>query len=708
MSFREGNVGFLGPTSYSAVFMENPNSLGVLEQEDVDDQLPPPVSQDNINQGAEVLALLKDMPIFKRFSQRFFERSDGLLVSEPAYRIWVDDLWAEYGSVLANGRREQLRSLSEHVWQNTRSPLKTHGKMSAREWAKSATGPGLRWEVIGIILSLTGLTAANLNDWDSIFHEVGDRYVDRATFSERMRKASEFCLCFCYESEVLNDLYIIFSYQDVVLTECIKGDAHYAAWQRTGEMLDAVIATGLHQGNSVNAETPFWLAELRKKIFVSAYGRDKQTATFLGRPPRLSYRYCKMEEPLDVPDQMLFVEGIEPADILARVDDNGWNTNQILTATTWKRVWFQHCRIREDILELALGSDDGDISSRAAQIRLRLQTLHDSYPAFIRASPEEFLESHRGQPIFGKDPGRSEKFVYQMNAVYVLFLHTGIAQTEFLMERALLNRKAGDYKQLISTSRRILKLVLLAHARRDCFRDLQGDLMYLLALHGLPTAGVLAIEMLKQEQLRQYTPDILPRSETIQDLSVFISALSSVGPGEGNYRVCKQGHRALKRILDQILSPHMPAMAANEQQPAFDDTNLYFPTGNDADFLQWLENQKLPSINLLLDPKTAFGFGGGAPKGNKGGSGNAGTKARETKAKGVEKKVEKKPQKEIRPKVLEAMAKKTAKKEQQRARSQELNESGRREEAKSQGKKKGNTFRRGSAAQAFMQANDEA
>ncbi|KAI6866253.1 hypothetical protein KC318_g16492 [Hortaea werneckii] len=297
-----------------------------------------------------------------------------------------------------------------------------------------------------------------------------------------------------------------------------------------------------------------------------------------------------MEEPLDVPDEMLFLEGIEPADILARVDDNGWNTNQILTATTWKRVWFQHCRIREDILELALGSDDGDISSRAAQIRLRLQTLHDSYPAFIRASPEEFLESHRGQPIFGKDPGRSEKFAYQMNAVYVLFLHTGIAQTEFLMERALLNRKAGDYKQLISTSRRILKLVLLAHARRDCFRDLQGDLMYLLALHGLPTAGVLAIEMLKQEQLRQYTPDILPRSETIQDLSVFISALSSVGPGEGNYRVCKQGHRALKRILDQILSPHTPAMAANEQQPAFDDMNLYFPTGNDADFLQWLEN----------------------------------------------------------------------------------------------------------------------
>ncbi|KAI7189735.1 hypothetical protein KC316_g5281 [Hortaea werneckii] len=590
MSFREGNVGFLGPTSYSAVFTENLDSLRGLEQEEIDDQLPAPVSQNNINQGAEVLALLKDMQIFKRFSQRFFEMCDGILVAESAYRIWVDDLWAEFGTVLTTGKMEDLRGLSELVWRNTKCPPKTHGNMSAREWAKSATGRGLRWEVIGIILSLTGLTAANLSDWDTIFHEIGDHYVDRAMFSERMRKVSELCLCFCYESEVLNDLYIIFSYQDVILTECIKGDAHYAAWQRTGEMLDAVIAMGLHQGNNVNAETPFWLAQLRKKIFVSAYGRDKVSATFLGRPPRLSYRYCKMEEPLDIPDELLFVEGLEPAALLARVDNNGWNTDQKLTRTTSQRVWFQHCRIREDILEIALGSDDEDVESRAAQIRLRLRNLHDSYPAFMKVFPEEFLEKHGVQTGSGYGFGRSDKYAYQMNAAYVLFLHTGIAQTEFLMHRALLNRKIGDYRELIPIARRILKLVLLAHARRDCFRDLQGDLMYLLALHGLPTAGVLAIELLKQEQLRQYTPDILPRSETIQDLSVFISALSSVGPGEGNYRVCKQGHRALKRILDQILSPHMPAMAANEQQPAFDDMNLYFPTGNDADFLQWLEN----------------------------------------------------------------------------------------------------------------------
>ena len=109
---------------------------------------------------------------------------------------------------------------------------------------------------------------------------------------------------------------------------------------------------------------------------------------------------------------------------------------------------------------------------------------------------------------------------------------------------------------------------------------------------------MLAIELLKQEQSRQYTPDILPRSETIQDLSVFVSALGAVAPGEGNYHICNQGRRALKRVLDQILSPQPPPNVANEQA-GFDEMSLYFPTGNDADFLQWLENVEWDKGNWM-------------------------------------------------------------------------------------------------------------
>ncbi|KAF2764215.1 hypothetical protein EJ03DRAFT_34892 [Teratosphaeria nubilosa] len=602
MAFRETKVGFLGATSYNAVFTENPVSLGPVEEpEDLED-VPtlPPVPPDKIETGAEVLALLRDIPLYEKFSQRWFDLCDGILVMQPAYRIWIDELWTEWGQLLTTGNADQLRSLSEMVWRNTRRPMKIHSQMTAREWAKSASGRGLRWEIVGIILSFAGLIAVNLSNWDAIFDSIRHRYVDRATFAERMRKASEYCLCFCYECEVLNEIYISFMYEDLILVECLKGDAHYAAWQRTGEVCDAIVAMGLHQGNRVNADTPFWLAELRKKIFISCYGRDKVVATFLGRPPRLSHRYCKMEEPLDLSDDELFLEGADLDAVLGDLDQNGWNTRGRLNRNTWLRVWFQHCRVREDILEIALGSEDDDVTQRGEQIRQRLERLNSSYPEFMKITPEEVM--NQGDGSFGRASGlgfaKSEKHMRQVNAIFSICIHAGIAHTHFLLQRAMINRRKGDYKELIPISRRILSMVLLAQSRRDFFRDFQGDLIYLLTVHGLPNAGVLAIELLKQEQSRQYTLDVLPRSETIQDLSVFISALAAVGPGEGNFSVCNQGRKSLKRVLDQILSPQSAPVTSSEQQP-FDEMSLYFPTANDADFLHWLENVEWDKPNYV-------------------------------------------------------------------------------------------------------------
>lgn len=168
---------------------------------------------------------------------------------------------------------------------------------------------------------------------------------------------------------------------------------------------------------------------MRKKIFTSAYGRDKVVATFLGRPPRLSHRYCKMEYPLDLSDEELVLEGPELDAVLSRLDANGWNTDGRFNRTTWMRVWFQHCAIRENILEIALGSGDEDISLKAEQIRLKLQNLHDSYPDFARVPPEEMLnrsDTYVNAAYGSGGTDRSGKALRQVNATFALCIHAGI------------------------------------------------------------------------------------------------------------------------------------------------------------------------------------------------------------------------------------------------------------------------------------------
>lgn len=79
MSFRDSRTGFLGATSYSAVYAENPNILQTPDIEETPDDLPG-TSTDRIQQGAQVLSMLKDLPVYRKFTQRWFELSDGIIV----------------------------------------------------------------------------------------------------------------------------------------------------------------------------------------------------------------------------------------------------------------------------------------------------------------------------------------------------------------------------------------------------------------------------------------------------------------------------------------------------------------------------------------------------------------------------------------------------------------------------------------------------
>jgi len=318
-------------------------------------------------------------------------------------------------------------------------------------------------------------------------------------------------------------------------------------------------------------------------MFVSVYGRDKQVAAFLGRPPRLSHRYCKMEMPLDLSDAEVCLEGAELEAALTTVDPDGWSNAGFFNRVTWLRVWFGESRIREEILEIALGSDDQDIDQRTAEIWKKLDSLNASFPPIMGISPDDILKP--GHFL----PGSCGERRRQSNALFIVCIHCGIMHTEFLLQRALVNRMKTDVKQLLPISRRVFKLVLLVQSKKDFFRDFQGDLVWMMTFYGLPTAGVLAVELLKQEQSRLYTPDILPRSETIQDLSVFIANLGAVGPGDANYLICNQGRKALNRVLDQILSPSLPPALNAGTEKAWDDMSFFMPTGNDVDFLQWLE-----------------------------------------------------------------------------------------------------------------------
>ena len=101
------------------------------------------------------------------------------------------------------------------------------------------------------------------------------------------------------------------------------------------------------------------VSEVRRRLFVATFLADKQAATFMGRPPAMSRRHCTCKLPLDLSDDELMATGEELSSVIAKLDTNGWNMSGEAYPATYLRAWMLMTEVRDEILELALGSEAG-------------------------------------------------------------------------------------------------------------------------------------------------------------------------------------------------------------------------------------------------------------------------------------------------------------------------------------------------------------
>ena len=324
-------------------------------------------------------------------------------------------------------------------------------------------------------------------------------------------------------------------------------------------------------------ETPFFITEFRKKTFVSAYSNDKYMATFVGRPPRLSHHYCLLQLPLDLNDNQTMSNGLDLDNAIATLDDEGWNQRGTIHRCTFARIFAQNARIREDILEISLGVLQEDMVLRADTIEKRAIQMWENLPHFLRIDHQNSWNIKRA-PV---------------ELLFLVYIRLENLTHQFLLQRTLIKRASTHTAKLLIIARDIFSNVLTIVNNRDSVRDFQIDFMLIICTHGLPSSAVLAVELLRQEQTSGSTSQPLPRSETIQDLSVFIACLGSIRPDSGSFSICERGCKFLKRILDTILSS-APAATSNlstldAQDPSW-STPLF--SGNDGDFMRWLETME--------------------------------------------------------------------------------------------------------------------
>lgn len=547
------DISYAADNSFRSIFRENFDTNGNFPTDMTANNQPNfLVAGESITQGCRLLSFLKNRWLVNDFIDKWFEVCEGAddISIEGVVKGWLRKLWLCHGDVLESQDQNSMYQLSELLWRNTQAPLVFNGNTTMAEYIDLATGPNIRWEVIGIVAAIVGICARYCEASHFAFQK---HNVDRLTLAKQATYISNTCVAFTQKCAAVNDLLLWLLVEDHICSALVKGIHTYDSYRQTGEIVSTVVFLKWHHKIEANENVPYFLAELRKRARANAYAAEIGNATFLGRPPRASYHYWDLEAPSDLTDGELMQSNEEIQTLLTQMDEYGYSRSGRLHRGTWYRVWLGFAQRREDVLHLTLRNcTKEELIQRAGEIERKTEEHWQRTPAWIREA-------------------RHQKFNPTQNLLeqlYLTIIRHGTRANELMLQRLLIRRKVATSEKLIQISQTIFKEVLEVGHSPDMVSKFQLDITSILVVHGLRAAIIIAAELFKQEQLPVYPREpVLPRSQTIQDLSVFAARLGVVDPSDTMYDMSQDGRRMLIFVLDKILAPKptdQPVMAPQQ------------------------------------------------------------------------------------------------------------------------------------------------
>ncbi|KAK2604206.1 hypothetical protein N8I77_007154 [Diaporthe amygdali] len=249
------------------------------------------------------------------------------------------------------------------------SRLKYSQNTSQAQFNAQYLDDSTRWETVGIFFTAVARATFDVKFYPTLYKDAAELLGLR----EFAADISDSCLDLCLKLDCMNDLQLVLQYENFIVHSYVDGDQSYTSWRRLGDVIASVYALGYHQKIETNRHTPFFLAELRRAAFATIYSADKNVAIFLGRPPRMSKRFCYFQTPMTEP-----LDQYETA--------YKWPPGVEISYRAEMR-WSALCAcLKEEVMELLFKKRSGEILEKASSIRSRATAQWDALPSHFKLS----------------------------------------------------------------------------------------------------------------------------------------------------------------------------------------------------------------------------------------------------------------------------------------------------------------------------------
>lgn len=113
-----------------------------------------------VEEGVQLLDTFLDYLSREPFRTTFSETKVSGLESHLGFSLlgsFLDSLTNEVELLkLSQNRQDSLYTLSQRLFENANQQVEIHESMALHDFASQYTGPNLRWETVGLIITLAG------------------------------------------------------------------------------------------------------------------------------------------------------------------------------------------------------------------------------------------------------------------------------------------------------------------------------------------------------------------------------------------------------------------------------------------------------------------------------------------------------------------------------------------------------------------------
>ncbi|OHE93140.1 hypothetical protein CORC01_11552, partial [Colletotrichum orchidophilum] len=407
---------------------------------------------------------------------------------------------------------------------NSLKPFVLSSEVTKQEFLAQMVGSNLRWETLGIFF----VAAARAAYDHPYFPPLYTTNEQRRRLMHALTYIGDYCLETSLSLDCLNDLQLIFQYENFIVHSHLDGDQSYHSWRRIGDLASSLFALGYHENiERSNLNVPPFIIELRKACFARIYTADKGSAVFLGRPPRIVKDYCHFNIP-KVNDGWIG-DYSDNEGMIAQPEPINYNANTRCVA----RFAF----LKEEVLQLLRRKNIADVTKDISDLHEQIEALWQDLPSHFRLCTS--LRECRQDP-FERD--------------FLAHIRLDYLQNLFLLGLVSQQPISEPNDDLLDVAIEMLSIVVEVILLRNQLVNSGTCLIWKVAQYGLPAAGVISLALLKATASDVF---LHSRSKMIQDLSVLVAETRTgawIQAGEPNFALFTRATGTIQTMLDSLLA----------------------------------------------------------------------------------------------------------------------------------------------------------